>query len=188
MALKTKVLVENITNLSEARYCAGMGVQLLAFPAQSIDPKMYQDITGWVQGPEMVLDVSACIEIPSNLNDYGCDYILINKDQLQSISSETPPLIVKLNSGGRELSLLIETQVRISFVIAEGLAMTEIKDLITHRFTILASLDRNENTNFDELLQWAEGIVLSGSNEAKPGLKDYDHLALVLEKLEVSED
>jgi phosphoribosylanthranilate isomerase len=188
MALKTKVLVENITNLSEARYCAGMGVQLLAFPSQSVDPKMYQDITSWVQGPEMVLDVSTCLEIPSNLNDYGCDYILVSQDQLPSIPSETASLIVRLNSNWQEPSSLLEAQGRISYVIAEGLGATEIKDLISHRFTILALLDGNETTNFDELLEWAEGVVLSGSSEAKPGLKDYDHLSMVLEKLEISED
>lgn len=187
MALKTKVLVENITNLSEARYCAGMGVQLLAFPAQSVDPKMYQDITSWVQGPEMALDVSTCSDIP-DLNDYDCDYILINQDQLQSIPTETPPLIVRLKSYRQEHSSLLEAQARISYIIAEGLAMTEIKELISHRFAILASVDGNENTDFDELLEWAEGVVLSGSSEAKPGLKDYDHLSVVLEKLEISED
>jgi phosphoribosylanthranilate isomerase len=188
MALKTKVLVENITNLSEARYCAGMGVQLLAFPSQIVDPKMYQDITSWVQGPEMALDVSTCTEIPSDLNDYDCDYILISQDQLQSIPTETSPLIVRLKSNGHDHSLLLEAQARISYVIAEGLAMTKIKDLISHRFSILALLDGNETTNFDELLEWAEGVVLSGSSEAKPGLKDYDHLSMVLEKLEISED
>ncbi len=30
-----------------------------------------------------------------------------------------------------------------------------------------------------------DGIVLSGSKEESPGLKDYDHLAEVLESLEV---
>ena len=36
-------MVGNITNLSEARYCAGMGVHFLAFPVDIVNPKMYQD-------------------------------------------------------------------------------------------------------------------------------------------------
>jgi phosphoribosylanthranilate isomerase len=188
MALKTNVLVKNITNLSEARYCAGMGVHLLAFPAQSVDPKLYQDITSWVNGPEMVLDISSATEIPDNLNEYKCDHILIRPNQLKSVPVETLSLIVKLQSDTQELSSLLEAQARISYVIAEGLGIDEIKILIAHRFTILASLDGYGTTDFDELLQWAEGIVLSGRNEAKPGLQDYDHLSLVLEQLEINED
>ena len=56
--LITKVKVGQVTNLSEARYCAGMGVDFLSFPIVSIDPKTYQEITGWVAGPKFGIEVN----------------------------------------------------------------------------------------------------------------------------------
>jgi phosphoribosylanthranilate isomerase len=38
MALKCFVKVGNVTNLSDARYCAGMGVDLLGFPVDAAQP------------------------------------------------------------------------------------------------------------------------------------------------------
>jgi phosphoribosylanthranilate isomerase len=186
MALKTKVLVENITNLSEARYCAGMGVHLLAFPVQSVDPKLYQEITSWVSGPEMVLDLSGSIELPSTINEYKCDHILMRLDQLQLLDAQlTTHVIVRLKTN-QDLSYLIRQRDQISYLLADGLSETDIKNY-SNNFRVLV-LDRGE-TDLYELLQLpVKGIVLSGNNEAKPGLKDYDHLSFVLEKLEVSED
>lgn len=181
-------MVENITNLSEARYCAGMGVFFLGFPVQSVDPKLYQDITGWVQGPEMVLDVSACLEIPSNLNVYASDHILVVLDQLNSIPSDVPSLIVKLRPGQLELADLVKSREKISYIIADGLSTSEVKSLLANRFAILVSMNGYGATDFNELLEWAEGVVLSGSQEDKPGLKDYDHLSSLLEQLEINDD
>jgi len=57
--LKTKVKVSKVTNLSEARYCAGMGVDFLSFPVSSVDPKTYQEITGWVAGPLFGVEIDS---------------------------------------------------------------------------------------------------------------------------------
>ena len=59
MALTTIVKVGNITNLSDARYCAGMGVDMLGFcfekkSEQYIDPESYKEIIGWISGPQLV--------------------------------------------------------------------------------------------------------------------------------------
>ena len=42
--LKTQVKVSSITNLSDARYCAGMGVDLLGFPIQEISLEKFTEI------------------------------------------------------------------------------------------------------------------------------------------------
>jgi phosphoribosylanthranilate isomerase len=53
MALKTKVKAGNITNLSDARYCAGMGVDWLGFPADVVNPDTFKEITNWVTSLNM---------------------------------------------------------------------------------------------------------------------------------------
>ena len=57
MGLRTTVIVNEINNLSDARYCAGMGVDYLGFSLEStdpgyVDPERFKEITSWVSGPE----------------------------------------------------------------------------------------------------------------------------------------
>ncbi len=73
--LITKVKVGQVTNLSEARYCAGMGVDFLSFPISSIDPKMYQEITGWVAGPKFGVEVDN--GSLSTINEYKPDFLVV---------------------------------------------------------------------------------------------------------------
>ncbi|MFN7260236.1 MAG: hypothetical protein ACK5TU_10085, partial [Cyclobacteriaceae bacterium] len=80
MTLKTNVLVENICNLSEARYCSGMGVQLLACPVAHVNPTLFAAIKSWITGPSMILDISESEEQP-DVNEYDADFILVNTDQ-----------------------------------------------------------------------------------------------------------
>ncbi|MFM1835376.1 MAG: hypothetical protein RJA04_63, partial [Bacteroidota bacterium] len=48
--LKTLVKVSAITNLSDARYCAGMGVDLLGFPLGKISIDQFTEIRNWLAG------------------------------------------------------------------------------------------------------------------------------------------
>src|SRR5688572_18265306 len=59
MALKTFVKLNSITNLTDARYGAGMYVNLLGFDlngntSNSITPDTFREITGWVSGVDFV--------------------------------------------------------------------------------------------------------------------------------------
>src|SRR5882762_4050125 len=93
--LITKVKVGQVTNLSEARYCAGMGVDFLSFPISSVDPKTYQEITGWVAGPKF--GVEADSKTISTIYEYKADFIEINVDQIDSCSG-LENLIVSLEA------------------------------------------------------------------------------------------
>src|SRR5882672_2338725 len=93
--LITKVKVSNVTNLSEARYCAGMGVDFLSFPISSIDPKTYQEITGWVAGPKFGIEVSS--ESISSVLQYKADFIDANITQIDE-ASKLENFIVRLEA------------------------------------------------------------------------------------------
>ena len=56
MSLVTKVKAANITNLSDARYCAGMGVDWIGFPLSQVNPTVFSEITGWLSGPQWVVE------------------------------------------------------------------------------------------------------------------------------------
>ena len=62
MPLRTFVKVGNITNLSDARYCAGMGVDMMGFcidPENKnfVNPESFQEITKWVSLPHFVGEI-----------------------------------------------------------------------------------------------------------------------------------
>ncbi|NJM26270.1 MAG: N-(5'-phosphoribosyl)anthranilate isomerase, partial [Bacteroidia bacterium] len=105
MALKVKVKVGNITNLSDARYCAGMGVDMLGFAtikgaAFHITADLYQQLRGWISGPSYVAQVAglqnagALAEI---VEQFQPDYLEVDLPTLEIIGNATSlPLIVKV--------------------------------------------------------------------------------------------
>lgn len=185
-------MVGNITNLSEARYCAGMGVHFLAFPVDIVNPKMYQDITSWIQGPEMVLDISASHGIPDHYNEYKADYILMNVEQLLQINAPiSNAIIVKANRlFPFEESNMITHSGKIRYIVAEDLLDDEIQKITNNGYhVLLATTHQNEIDLVDKAFQHqTKGIVLMGSQETRPGLKNYEHLSSVLELLEDTEN
>lgn len=189
MTLKTNVLVENICNLSEARYCSGMGVQFLACPAGQVDPTLFLAIKGWVQGPEMVVDISESAEHP-DLNAYEADFILVNSNQLSATANKSPlPFMVRLNADDLlNLDQLAKYFERIQFVIIHEASKNGIDKLSALKYKIIVSVDKK---NFDQLTEILNlpiaGILLTGESETTPGLKNYDHLSTILEELEASE-
>ena len=59
MALRIPVLVRGVNNLSDARYCAGMGAAGLIFTLDpelpgAIDPATVKELAGWVAGVALI--------------------------------------------------------------------------------------------------------------------------------------
>jgi phosphoribosylanthranilate isomerase len=81
MPLKTIVKVGNISNLSDARYCAGMGVDMLGFRVIDglpgyIAPQAFQEIRGWISGPKVVAEIygiDRSDKIPHIVENYAPD-------------------------------------------------------------------------------------------------------------------
>jgi len=183
--LITKVKVGKITNLSEARYCAGMGVDLLSFPISSVDPKTYQEITGWVAGPMFGIELTE-----SDLEKfalYNSDFIHAGADLIERLPIDKK-LVVSVASTDWSLrkSALINAKDRILFlelIISKLDANTEsIIDEASKVFQVIVLvLDSND---LEKVLKLPiAGISLEGSSETKVGLKEYP-LAEILEQLE----
>ncbi|WP_040756350.1 phosphoribosylanthranilate isomerase, partial [Winogradskyella psychrotolerans] len=63
MALKTFVKISNVNNLSDARYCSGMYVNLMGFSLEKnneyyVTPTAFKEITDWLSGLEYVAEFS----------------------------------------------------------------------------------------------------------------------------------
>ncbi|WP_373398249.1 hypothetical protein V8V91_00290 [Algoriphagus halophilus] len=77
MALRTFVKISGITNLSDARYCAGMYVNLIGFSLEEgtekfVNPAQYKEITGWLSGLEFVgeFDTLSANDVLETLKNY----------------------------------------------------------------------------------------------------------------------
>jgi phosphoribosylanthranilate isomerase len=190
MSLKTKVKAGNITNLSDARYCAGMGVDWLGFPADSIDPKTFAEITGWVTGPQFVLELSAGA-IPESIAEYAVDIIQVNHQHVQKSILFNHQLIVALplTDWNQAKAELIKNKDRIQHILLLNLTGNKTEDLnimteIATHTDVLISLEVCPYS-LNEILDFPiTGINIAGNSELKPGLKDYTELADVLEQLE----
>ena len=180
MPLKTVVKVGNISNLSDARYCAGMGVDMLGFRViegqdHYISPKLYQEIRGWVSGPKVVAEVYGLAnsdQLRSVLENYLPDYIELSEDEFRRFKREISlPCIVKGTPNG-------DKQVAY-FLLDEG---------TFHSGKILSPtlVQISSPLEIDNILKNHDvsGFALNGSPEIRPGYKDYSDLSEILEKLE----
>lgn len=188
--MKTKVKAGNITNLSDARYCAGMGVDWLGFPADTIDPKTFAEITGWVTGPQFVLELSAGA-IPESIAEYAVDIIQVNYQHVQKSILFNHQLIVALplTDWNRAKAELIKNKDRIQHILLLNLTGNKTEDLnimteIATHTDVLISLEACPYSLHEILDFPITGINIAGNSELKPGLKDYTELADVLEHLE----
>jgi len=184
MALKTFVKVGSITNLTEARYCAGMGVDLLGFQTVEgqpcyVAPKAFQEIRGWVAGPQVVAEI------------YGVTSI----DELNEIRTNYLPDYLEM---GLKEFFILNGQIDLPFILTL-LPDEQIPDFATPAYVIRSQQDQaNYNGSLvsvattlqaEAVLESSssKGLVLLGSSEIKPGLKEYNELSEILEMLETDD-
>lgn len=181
MPLKTLVKVGSITNLSDARYCAGMGVDFLGFRVidgqeNYLSSKKYQEIRGWVTGPQTVAEIYGLKdtgELNAILEEYKPDYLEMGLEELTLFTSCPLPVILSLHETAVE-ALPFDP----AYLLLKGPGETK------HEFPILLeirSLDDMHSALANSLIG---GIALNGSSEIRPGLKNYESLAEILEHLE----
>lgn len=197
MALKAVVKVSSVTNLSDARYCAGMGVDMLGFDInpsaqEYVNPLKFQEITGWVAGVKLVGEVHEMDEagIRAQLVQYPIDCLEISDASLlASLQNTSLSFVLKIQASDNlaEAIASCEKYPSVEYLFVElNQPMTgkEIRTLAASTPLLLGyEVGPGEA---EELISNTEvkGFVLKGSQEIKPGFKDYDALADILEALE----
>lgn len=186
MSLKTKVKAGNITNLSDARYCAGMGVEWLSFPADVVNPVTFKEITDWVAGPHFVLEVTGATTEDA-IGQYPVTSLEIRNNQLQ-LMDHFPFMewFVRfpVSAWPTQKNNLLKRRDKISYLVLEidHQDISVVKEIASY-FKIL--IHQSDVHTVDALLALPiAGINVIGEDELKPGLKDFDKLAAILEELE----
>lgn len=192
MLLKVKVYVGNVTNLSDARYCAGMGVDMLGFPIGTsgktqLSIETFQEIAEWVTGPSFVFEYSdhvdqALLEKVTQLETI--QYYRVSSDLLGALPPllEDKPLVVDSSLEGYSKVAQFSN---VKFVVVNDNLDHERIATINQITPVLVPIERVSSALNDIDTLPITGIVLEGTAEEKPGQKDYGALADVLEQLEI---
>lgn len=199
MALKTFVKISNISNLSDARYCAGMMVDIMGFnvdPTSSdrISPQDYREITEWVAGVKYAGEFTSGTkdDICEVLNEYPIDYI-----QIEDYST-----VEKINLLGKPIifRLYLHTDADMSKFMSKLSYLDELVKIVIIRSTnesLFDSIDAqigyyNGNLKLlkgyglkeNDHLEKYPGLELEAEKEERPGFKDYGEVMDILEAIE----
>lgn len=199
MALETLVKVSNITNLSDARYCAGMGVELVGFVMDKFSddytpPEKLKEIKSWLAGVQIVgeTDASDYDEIAALLQNYEIDILQISDPTLlPKINALGKPIILKLDAESTYLEDYLKNyNTFVEYFLIDGQELSDfflyhLKEYAADSAVILGFGVTPENVH--QLLAETpiKGIALKGSHEIRPGYKDYEELSDILEQLDV---
>lgn len=203
MALRTFVKVGAITNLSDARYCSGMYVDVLGFVLEEsatnfVTSTQFQEITGWISGCALCAEFATADEetVVKSLQNYpeiswiqhsDLDVLVcLEKNNLQKIWEIPLDQAVLLEDSvldqlGRQNIHLLISGGKSDLSEAEKISLTSISSKIN---VLLGTgiVPDQVNSLTQELGLF--GLALEGGEEIKPGLKDFDELAAILEELE----
>lgn len=206
MSLKTLVKVSEVNNLSDARYCAGMGVEMIGFTLDENHPQFIElaklrEISVWISGVKVVGEFTG--ENVENMNylaqELNLDYIQLNHFlKPESLSQLKKPVIQKLIFDGKNETAIEDSLIHLEEKVSYFLLESETTDAIgpardvlkkwCSKYPVILAFGIN-NEDLEVILEdiCPAGIGLKGGNEIKPGLKDFDELASILEVLEVND-
>jgi phosphoribosylanthranilate isomerase len=209
MALSTFVKISSVNNLSDARYCAGMGAQLIGFDISPtgenpISLAAIQEITGWLSGVSFAAE---WYHSPINSSDLSAlleavpfEFVVVDSmENLLVLTNEFPEIkaIMKVANEPTQLDALtsmLENSNKVAYILIDsapsdsGLSddnKLAIKEL-SARFAVLLA-DGLSAENVESLIEelGLSGICLKGGHEIRPGFTHFDTLADILEQLEV---
>ena len=191
------LLIRGINNLSDARYCAGMGADKLTFILDpnlpgALDSKAVKELAGWIAGVELIgeFDQLTAPEINAIAAECALDAVLIRQPRSEAELAEiAPPVYLELAVGAVAInSYLPDSPVGLVVELVESLTtetLNYLTEIAAHRPLWLGpGLNPTQARELVNLLPLA-GIVLPSGDEVKPGLRDFDQLEAVFEALEI---
>ena len=204
--LTRTVKISNVTNLSDARYCAGMGVEMLGFSIDEdssnyISPKKFEDICSWLAGVTLVAETTATNpdEIVKRLSEYPVHAVQIEDSGLLNyLKGELNlPLILRISvdlyESGEINSILSRYEGNVSHFLLESdenAILSEdwkaVLQSLSPEYPVLVGFGLEEETAMNTVNEFPVhvGIALRGGDEIRPGYKDFGSMMDILEALE----
>lgn len=208
MSLLTSVLVRGINNLSDARYCAGMGADGLIFTLDpvlpnAVDVATVQELAGWVAGVEIIGEFGVTADFDTiNAIASTCG---LTRAVLPLPAAPLPstrlqlPAIVELSPNDAWNGAAHYNNLRTGLSTCFPLGYTLLTEFVpwlsdselagfaemAARYPLWVSLTTADLPFVKQLSTLPiAGLILQGGNEIKPGLRDFSELEAVFEALE----
>lgn len=195
MALKTFVKVSGINNLSDARYCAGMEVNELGFEIEVgssnyVDPQVFKEIKGWLSGVDFVGEITSnTTAINQLIAHYEVDLIQIeNIDQIGEALATGLKVCFASNNKQLAQKAWDISEHRLAYILFDGTDYSNDEiDEIAKLVPIVLASGFDADTVNERIESSIKGISIRGGNEIRPGYKDFDEMADILEALEIDD-
>ena len=201
--LRLPVLVRGINNLSDARYCAGMGAEGLLFTLDptlpgAVDAATVRELASWVAGVEIMgeFDALPVSEINRLVEECALQQVLLHQPPAAPLAV---PALLRTNLADAGNGAAREAMARACLPLLPagfGLVVTlDTPELaMTTRQALAEAAARLPlwlsgaitPANVLSLLNHVQpaGLILQGGDELKPGLRDFAELEAVFEALE----
>lgn len=194
--LRLPVKVNSITNLTDARFCAGMGVEMLGFSMSEkherhIKTEKANGITGWLSGVKVVSEYyfgEKTDVLAESAKAISAEVIEIDAIMYKPNSTSDFNLILRLSvSEWATVKGVLPENALLHLMLekADLENISAIQEICESQSTLL-NVSKLDLALVDNLLLKvpAYGLSIDGGNEISPGISDFDHLAEVLEYLE----
>ncbi|MBT8234278.1 MAG: hypothetical protein HKO66_09370 [Saprospiraceae bacterium] len=176
--LNRKVIAQNITNLTDARYFAAWGVDYLGFNMMpdseyTLPLDKIKEIKEWVEGPKCLIETNAL-----DFNEVADGHILSNIYSSIPLSKEAfyrinlEEIKKGLPSGKYILDLESENQLDV---------LAKIDSTLTQGIELYLNIADIPVSLFPKFLDF--NLVIQGGDEEKVGVKSYDELDELYELL-----
>ncbi len=188
---KKEILVKNISNLSEARYCAGMLVDFISFELDKnevnfIDLKKYSEIKGWINGIKLLGNSASLTpnEIKELIKERDLDGFIFDYSQIDLIELLDCKIKIAQIPINQLFTIDENIKSKIDYIIIYGEKKDIDEDLLREiQLTIPVFLGFNfENVTFNS--ENLSGFAFNGTIELKPGFSCYNMLMDALEYLD----
>ncbi|WP_019946688.1 beta/alpha barrel domain-containing protein [Hymenobacter aerophilus] len=195
MSLLLPVLVRGINNLSDARYCAGMGADGLIFTLDpslpgAVDAATVKELAGWVAGVEIIGEFGGEMpvsEINRLVEECSLSRIVLNLPAAGLVPNgpvAVPALVELPQPAGADSLQQLRTALTAGFELITRLDETALPASAGRQSLWLSGNPApNQVAELIERQQPA-GLILQGGDEIKPGIRDFDELEALFEALE----
>ena len=197
MESKKFVKIRSVNNLSDARYCSGMMVDVIGFNLNSnhkdgVSIEALKAITQWIQGPQ----------IAGEFEDMELELIqtYLPLVDLDIIETSDPDLLVPLSKTGKKIYL----KINLDTIENEQTLLNKIKEgQMAHKIVVCGFQKSKKKTLIEPLLHYTRSeqiingfnldlnqidswpaIEIMATGEEKTGFKDYGEIMDILEYIE----
>lgn len=189
MSLKSIVKVSHLSNLSDARFCSGMGVELLGFGAipgteTYMPPAVFHEIRGWIAGPGIVAEIygiTSVDQLHEVMQTYAPNYLELSWDEYTMLRNHLSlPSIVHVSN----LRSTIAASKDSGIVYVTTDEQTACSDISGIAYPVLGRVQSVEELHKKMKAGCFAGYVLESPRQVRTGVTSYDQLGEILEALE----